>query len=146
MEAALAHHFEQAIPFNRLLAVRIESARPQDVRASFDMRADLVGSPHAGRLHGGVVASILDMLGGLAMMVGVAERHPAETAEQILHRFTRLGTIDLRVDYLRPGLGQHFIATAEVTRLGGRIGSALMRLSNQDGLLLATGAGAYVVA
>jgi hypothetical protein len=32
-----------------------------------------------------------------------------------------------------------------VTRLGGRVGSTQMRLVNEDGLLIATGAAAYVV-
>ena len=54
-------------------------------------------------------------------------------------------TIDLRVDFLRQGIGKHFIATAEVIRLGGRVGSTQMKLVNQDGTLIATGNGAYMV-
>jgi len=50
------------------------------------------------------------------------------------------------VDFLRQGLGRHFVASAEVTRLGGRIGSTQMRLVNDEGTLIATGAAAYVVA
>jgi uncharacterized protein (TIGR00369 family) len=56
-----------------------------------------------------------------------------------------MGTIDLRIDYLRPGVGEWFEATAEVTRLGGRIGSTQMRLCNDAGALIATGSAAYVV-
>jgi uncharacterized protein (TIGR00369 family) len=56
-----------------------------------------------------------------------------------------MGTIDLRVDFLRQGLGQHFIASAEVTRLGGRVGSTQMRLVNDEGTLIATGAAAYMI-
>ena len=61
-------------------------------------------------------------------------------------RFLKMGTIDLRVDYLRPGLGRHFVASAEPTRLGGRIGSTQMRLVNDEGSLIATAAAAYVAA
>jgi uncharacterized protein (TIGR00369 family) len=57
-----------------------------------------------------------------------------------------MGTIDLRVDFLRQGLGDHFTATAEVTRLGGRIGSTQMRLLDAAGTLIATASAAYVVA
>jgi uncharacterized protein (TIGR00369 family) len=64
--------------------------------------------------------------------------------EQILHRFARMGTIDLRVDFLRQGIGQHVIASAEVTRQGGRVGSTQMHLVNETGLLIATGAAAYM--
>jgi acyl-coenzyme A thioesterase PaaI-like protein len=48
--------------------------------------------------------------------------------------------------HLRPGLGPHFDASAEVLRLGGRIGNTQMRLLNDQGTLVATGAAAYVVA
>jgi acyl-coenzyme A thioesterase PaaI-like protein len=57
-----------------------------------------------------------------------------------------MGTIDLRVDFLRQGVGRHFVASAEVTRLGGRVGSTQMRLANEDGVLIATGAASYILA
>jgi uncharacterized protein (TIGR00369 family) len=109
------------------------------------MRPELVGHFAYGRLHGGVISAVLDAMGGLAAMVGVAERHSSDNAQQVLHRFARLGTIDLRVDFLRPGLGRHFVATADVTRLGGRVGSTQMRLINDEGTLIATGAASYIV-
>jgi len=61
------------------------------------------------------------------------------------HRLTRIGTIDMRVDYLRPGMGRHFVGNCEITRLGGRVGSTQMRLHNDDGLLVATAAASYIV-
>jgi uncharacterized protein (TIGR00369 family) len=109
------------------------------------MRPDLVGTASQGRLHGGVTASVLDAMGGLAVLVAGIERHPQDSPAQALQRFARMGTIDLRVDYLRPGIGRHFDAWAEVTRLGGRVGSTQMRLLNEEGTLIATGAGAYIV-
>ena len=78
-------------------------------------------------------------------MCAIGERFCDETSAQIVTRFLRIGTIDLRVDYLRQGVGAHFVATANVTRLGGRVGSVQMALHNEQGLLIATGAGAYVV-
>lgn len=146
LEAALVELFEQRITFNQTLGLKIESVKPGDVRARFAMRPELVGHYAYGRLHGGVISAVLDAMGGLSLMVGIGERHPHESTEQVMHRFAKMGTIDLRVDYLRPGLGRHFVATAEVTRLGGRIGSTQMRLVNDAGTLLATAAAAYVVA
>jgi uncharacterized protein (TIGR00369 family) len=96
-------------------------------------------------LHGGVISATLDATGGNAVLLAIAEKHADETADQVMHRFARIGTIDLRIDYLRPGLGTHFIASAEVTRLGGRVASVQMRLENDTGLLIATGAAAYIV-
>jgi len=146
LDRALVELFEKRITFNAVLGLKIESVQPGDVRASFAMRPELVGHHAYGRLHGGVISATLDAMGGLALMVAIAERHPADNTLQVMHRFIKMSTIDLRVDYLRPGLGQRFGASAEVTRLGGRIGSTQMRLVNEDGALLATAAAAYVVA
>ena len=60
-------------------------------------------------------------------------------------RFVKLGTIDLRVDYLRPGIGDRFGLRAEVLRLGSRVASVRMEFVDADGKLLAVGAGAYIV-
>jgi len=138
--------FEEHISFNRLLGLKIASVKAGDVHGSFAMRPELVGHFLYGRLHGGVISSVLDGMAGLALMAELAARHPNDSAEQVLHRFTRMGTIDLRIDFLRPGIGKHFDAVARVTRLGGRIGSTQMTLHNDEGLLIATGAAAFVVA
>ncbi len=144
-EAGLVEMFEKHISFNQVLGLKIASVRPGDVRGVFPMKPELVGHFTYGRLHGGVISSVLDAMGGLALMVAIAERHPHDSALQVMHRFSRMGTIDLRVDFLRQGLGRHFVATAEVSRLGGRVGSTQMKLANDEGTLIATGAAAYMV-
>jgi uncharacterized protein (TIGR00369 family) len=121
------------------------SLQPGDVRARIDMRPELVGHYAYGRLHGGVISASLDALGGVALMVELGEKHANESAEQVMHRFARMGTIDLRVDFLRQGIGRHFVGHATVTRLGGRIGSTQMRLHNDEGTLIATAAASFVV-
>jgi uncharacterized protein (TIGR00369 family) len=146
LDAALKDLFEQRITFNQVLGLQVESLRTPDVRLGFAMRPELVGHYLYHRLHGGVISATLDAMGGFALMVAIGERHPAETTDQVLHRFAKLGTIDLRVDFLRQGIGQRFTASAEVTRLGGRVGSTQMRLVNEEGTLIATGAGAYMIA
>jgi acyl-coenzyme A thioesterase PaaI-like protein len=77
--------------------------------------------------------------------VAIAEKHSNETADQIVTRFGRFGTIDLRVDYLHQGIGRSFHASGKVIRLGGRIASVQMELKNDDDLLIATGTAAYVI-
>jgi uncharacterized protein (TIGR00369 family) len=145
LDAALADLFERRITFNQVLGLVVESARAPAPRIRFAMRPELVGSAMHGRLHGGVISAVLDAMGGFALMVAIGERHADENTLQVMHRFTRMGTIDLRVDFLRPGVGAHFVASADVTRLGGRIGSTQMRLVSDQGTLIATGAAAYVI-
>jgi uncharacterized protein (TIGR00369 family) len=145
LDAALTDLFERRITFNQTLGLTVESARAPEPRIRFAMRPELIGHFQHGRLHGGVISATLDAMGGFALMVAIGEKHADETAAQVLHRFIKMSTIDLRIDYLRPGIGEHFVATAEVTRLGGRIGSTQMRLLNDQGTLIATGAAAYVI-
>ena len=145
LDAALADLFQHRITFNQTLGLTIESARAPEPRIRFAMRPELVGHFLYGRLHGGVISATLDAMGGFALMVAIGEKHADESTPQVLHRFAKMGTIDLRVDYLRPGVGTSFVASAEVTRLGGRIGSTQMRLVNDQGTLIATAAAAYVI-
>jgi uncharacterized protein (TIGR00369 family) len=145
LDAALTDLFERKITFNQTLGLKVLRLGPGGPLLRFEMRPELVGHYQYGRLHGGVISATLDALGGLALMVALGEKHADESSEQVMHRFSRLGTIDLRVDYLRPGIGRHFIASAEVLKLGGRVGSVQMRLINDEDVLVGTGAAAYML-
>ena len=145
LDAALTELFQHRIAFNQTLGLQVESARAPEPRLRFAMQPELVGHYLYGRLHGGVISATLDVMGSFALMVAIGEKHADETTPQVMHRFARMGTIDLRVEYLQPGVGTAFVASAEVTRLGGRIGSTQMRLVNDQGSLIATGAAAYVI-
>lgn len=138
--------FEEKIVFNQVLGLKITRLQPEGVGGRIAMRHELVGHYLHKRVHGGVISAGLDAMGGLAVMAAIGGRHLDEPPEQRLHRFTKLGTIDLRVDYLRPGVGDHFELQAEVMRLGSRVASTRMEFRSAEGKLLATGAGAYMIA
>lgn len=137
--------FEQRIVFNRVLGLRIGEVSAEWVTGSIQMREDLIGHYGHQRLHGGVISAGLDAMGGLAVMAAIGARHMDEPPLQRLHRFGKLGTIDLRIDYLRPAIGERFELRAQVLRLGSRVASTRMEFSGADGKLLATGAAAYIV-
>lgn len=137
--------FEQKIVFNSVLGLKITGLGPQRVTARLPMRPQLVGHYSHNRVHGGVISACLDALGGLAVMAAIGARHMDEAPEQRLHRFAKLGTIDLRVDYLRPGISEFFDMSAEVMRLGSRVASTRMEFHSADGKLVSTGAAAYIV-
>lgn len=145
LNAKLRQMFEQSIAFHETLGFQLSSLDPTAPTLSFAMRPDLIGHYLHGRLHGGVIASALDAVAGLAVIVGIAEKFAHETAEQVAQRFGRVGTIDLRTDYLHQGIGKKFTATGRLTRLGGRIASTQMTLHNEAGQLIATGGASYVI-
>ena len=142
IEAELRRTFEQIIPFNRVLGLRIDSLDFKAPRLRFDMRPELVGNPVRQILHGGVISATLDVVGGLAIALASITRKAEETPAR---HFPDIGTIDLRIDYLRPGRGHYFVATGRVVRLGGRVAVAHTELVNDTDELIATGSAAYIV-
>jgi len=141
----LTRVFEEMIVFNQVLGLKITSIKADRVTGRIAMRPELVGHYSFNRIHGGVISAGLDAMGGLAVMAAIGARHMDEAPLQRLHRFAKLGTIDLRIDYLRPGIGDHFELRAEVLRLGSRVATTRMEFIGADGKLLSTGAGAYIV-
>lgn len=143
--AGLRAIFEDKILFNRVLGLKITGLRPEVVTGSIAMQPELVGHFSHNRLHGGVISAGLDAMGGLAVMAAIGARHMDEPPAQRLLRFGKLGTIDLRIDYLRPAIGERFQLRAEVLRLGSRVASTRMEFLGAEGKLLSSGAGAYII-
>lgn len=139
------HIFEELIVFNRVLGLKIDSIAPEESHAHIVMRPELIGHFAHNRMHGGVISAALDAMGGLAVMAAIGARHMNESPTQRLHRFSKLGTIDLRIDYLRPAIGERFHLRSEVLRLGSRVASTRMEFLSADGTLLSSGAAAYIV-
>ncbi|MBR9824210.1 MAG: PaaI family thioesterase [Alphaproteobacteria bacterium] len=82
-------------------------------------KAELIGDPETGVLHGGVVTALLDHVCGLAAFTGFGgEDMPA--------------TLDLRIDYMRPAKpGLDIIAEAVCLRSHGLV--AVVRATAHDG-------------
>ena len=142
LEAKMRQIFEAGVPFNNLIGLKVESLDPEAPKLRFDMRPDLIGNARRQILHGGVIAAVLDVAAGFAIHLAVLKQR-VETPQEA--HFPSIGTIDLRVDYLRPGRGNHFIATGRVVRLGNRVAVAHMELVNDAGELIATGGAAYML-
>jgi uncharacterized protein (TIGR00369 family) len=142
IQTEIRRAFEQIIPFNRVLGLRIDSLDFKAPRLRFDMRPELVGNPVRQILHGGVISATLDVVGGLAIALASITRKAQETPAR---HFPDIGTIDLRIDYLRPGRGHYFVATGRVVRLGGRVAVAHMELVNDTDEQIATGSAAYIL-
>jgi uncharacterized protein (TIGR00369 family) len=143
--AGLTEIFEERIAFNHVLGLKVTRLHPDGVAGQIEMKPELVGHYAYQRLHGGVISAGLDAMAGLAVMAAIGARHMDETPQQRLHRFSRLGTIDLRIDYLRQAIGTRFELKAQVMRLGSRVASVRMEFLDAEGQLLSTGSAAYIV-
>src|SRR3954466_8740822 len=126
---------EELIPFNKVLGIEVADLREGFARLEVPFRPELIGDPFRQALHGGVLSALIDACGGAAAFTMITP--PAE----------RVSTIDLRIDYLRPGEPKRIVAEATVMRMGNRVASVDMRTFHTDApdKLIATGKGVYNV-
>jgi uncharacterized protein (TIGR00369 family) len=113
---ALRQFAEEFIPFNKYLGVRAVEIEKGHARLEVPFRDELIGDPLKRALHGGVISALADTAGGIAVWAGIEDPR------------ARVSTIDLRVDYLRPGRNETLVAVATVVRLGNRVGVSDVRL------------------
>ena len=136
---------EERIPFNKLIGIKIESLDTDSLGIRFEMTPELIGNFKRGNLHGGVISSVLDATGGMVVWTEIMGKMEDLSFEEISKRFAKIGTIDLRVDFLRPGLGRYFIATGTTLRTGNKVSVTRMDLHDDKGILIAVGTGSYLV-
>ena len=133
------------LPFNRLLGLNVAFLKIDAAGFNFSMQNDLIGNAVHGILHGGVISAVLDATGGMTATASAVERMRGLSFDEISERIARIGTIDMRVDYLRPGRGTRFCSSGKVMRTGRKVAVTRMELKNSEDVLIAVGTGAYIV-
>jgi len=131
--------------FNDVLDFSIDSETFDVGVITFDLRDELIGNPIYRTLHGGVISSILDIAGGHTVYLQVFKEVREKPFDKQVERLSKIGTIDLRVDYIRPGKGEHFTATGSILRLGNKIAVTRMEMHNEADVMIAVGTGTYTV-
>lgn len=137
--------FVSSMPFNQALGLELLTLDEQHASLRLPNKPALVGNAAQKILHGGVIASVLDVAAGLVCVNHALTRQDMISEEELRQRLSRMGTIDLRVDYLRPGRGDTFIASAQLLRAGNKVAVARVDLHNQDQLYIATATASYLI-
>jgi len=133
------------IPFNRTLNLTLDKIEEDYILMHFPMRESLIGNFVHGILHGGVISSALDMAGGAAAMIAYMKKHENTDFENLREKLGKAGTVNLHIDYLRPGKGKLFTTKAWILRLGNKIIVSEMELSNEEKVLIARATGTYLI-
>jgi len=136
--------FLDQVPFNKVMGYELITLHEDCVQFKLPMKDDLVGNYLQGILHGGAISTVIDMTGGTLAMVAAMTKFPASDENEKFARLAKSGTIDLRVDYLRPGKGKEFICTAHLLRCGNKVSVVRIELHNEKQDLIAVGTGSYL--
>lgn len=137
--------FVYHMPFNRALGLALDRLESDYAELSLANQTMLVGNAAQKILHGGVIASVLDVAAGLVCVTAALTRQESITEEELRQRLSRMGTIDLRVDYLRPGRGERFIASSSLLRGGNKVSVARVELHNDAGVHIASAIATYMI-
>ncbi|MCG8566375.1 MAG: thioesterase family protein [Desulfobacterales bacterium] len=140
-------YYLEHIPFNKVLGIDIDYLDYETAEAvtRFSMEDKLIGNSVVGILHGGVTASVIDLTGGLSGLIACVKFHEDVDEESLYEKLTAMGTVDMRVDYLRPGKGSEFVCKSRLIRAGSRIVVAKIDLFNEKEIRIATGTATYIM-
>ena len=141
----IADHMADIRPFNRQLGITRDSMDNENGSVTIPMKPELVGNTYTGALHGGVISALMDITGGFIVFLDLAKKLKGQSTEKLIERVTRIASVDMRIDYLRPGTGQQFTAKGFVLRTGSKVAVARMELRNEEDVLIAVGTGTYTV-
>ena len=132
-------------PFFEFLGITVSPMDGDNIYINLAMRDELRGYPGDGALHGGVISAMIDIVGGTVVAWKMLKEIKGQPPQELAKRFKNMSTVDLRVDYLRPGKGKMFTATASVLRVGKKLAVTRMELYNEKQSLIAVGTGTYTV-
>ncbi len=120
------------VPFHLHLGMTIVSMKEGYARMELSYRDEFIGDPRRPALHGGLISTLVDSCGGAAVWSKI------DTND-------RVSTVDLRVDFLRPGPPEDLICEAGCLRVGNMVGVSEMSVftAGDPERIIATGKGVY---
>lgn len=114
--------------YHQFLGLQLEAAEEGHVKLRLPFREDFLGDEEGTYVHGGVIASLIDIAGDFALITLFGRGLP---------------TVDLRIDYLRPALKEDLFATAVIVKKGRTLGISDITVENGAGEKIAVGRGLY---
>jgi uncharacterized protein (TIGR00369 family) len=131
-EKFIKRTIEELIPIHKFLGVELLELRQGYAKVKVPFREEVIGDFRRRRWHGGIIATIMDSVGGIA------------GGTYFTSLKDKMVTIDLRIDYLKPAEASTIIVEGEIVRLGKTILVTRMKAYQEnDDELISEGKGVY---
>ncbi|CCQ11238.1 putative protein PaaI, possibly involved in aromatic compounds catabolism [Pseudoalteromonas luteoviolacea B = ATCC 29581] len=137
--------FVERMPFNQFLGISVIALNAQRAEIQLPWKEEFIGNPTQKILHGGVISAVLDNVGGMLAAASIIDKLPEDELHTVANKLSTLGTIDIRTDFIRPGRGERFIASAQLIRSGNKVCVCRMELHNESATQIAFGTATYLV-
>jgi len=122
----------EEVPFHSFLKLKIVDLEEGYAKLMLPFRKEFLGDVRRPALHGGIISTLIDVSGGAAVWTHFSVDDG-------------ISTIDIRVDYLRPGPDGDLVAEANVVRVGNRVAvvSTKVYIKGNKEKVIAEGRAAY---
>ena len=126
---------ETQIPMAKFIGVKVLEINDGYVKLLFPYKEEFIGDPRSKRLHGGYTATAVDLAGGVAAMTYMTSKEDD------------VATIDMRIDYLRPGQAKDIVAEGKVISRRRRTIVTDMHIYHTDDVtkIIAAGRGVFAI-
>ncbi len=115
-------------PYHRWLGLSVVEAGDGEIVVEVPWREEFVVNPDIGYTHGGILATLVDLVADWAIATKLGRPFP---------------TVDLRVDYHRPAMKGVLRVRGKVIRIGSSFSTSEAYVEDESGKLLASGRGTY---
>jgi uncharacterized protein (TIGR00369 family) len=116
-------------PYHRFLGLQLVRYEDGMVEIVMPFREEFLRDDDSDWLHGGIIASLIDIAGDYAIYSRTAGDVP---------------TVDLRVDYLRPAKRGRLTAIGRIVKVGRRVAVADVEVRDEQDQVVAVGRGVYL--
>ncbi|WP_462170403.1 thioesterase family protein [Pseudoalteromonas xiamenensis] len=137
--------FVNQMPYNQFLGISVAVLNAERAEIVLPWKDEFIGNPTQKILHGGVISAVLDNVGGMLAAASIIDKLPDSELHTVPSKLVTLGTIDIRTDFIRPGRGDSFVASAQLIRSGNKVCVCRMELHNNEGIQIAFGTATYLV-
>ncbi len=115
-------------PYHQWLGLTVTEVGDGEITIDVPWRDEFVVNPEGGYIHGGILATLVDLTADWAIATKLGRPFP---------------TVDMRVDYHRPAVKTRLRAKGRIVRLGSTFTTAEATVEDEAGKLLASGRGTY---
>ncbi len=137
--------YNSRMPFNAYLGVKVTELSLEKAVIEIGSREELLGNFVQKILHGGVISSVIDLAGGIIAQTHALAGMNGASISELIARFSKMSTLNIRVDYLRPGAGDKFRCISRVLRAGNKVAVVQMEMFNESGVQISAGTGSYLI-
>jgi len=137
--------YNTKMPFNKLIGIEVIELDLDKAVTLINARDELYGNYVQKILHGGVISSVIDLAGGIIAQAHAFSKMKDITIGELLVKFSFMSTLNIRVDYLRPGAGDKFKCISRVVRAGNKVAVTQTEFLNMENRQIAIGTGSYLI-